>query len=295
MPKAPAIPRSVLVTGCSSGIGAATAVWLRDRGWRVFATARKEEDVARLRDAGFEAFALDVASSGSVQAGAATVLAAAGEDLGAVVNNAGFGQPGALEDLSRESLRAQFEVNVLGLQELTNALVPGFRARGSGRIVHVGSVLGRVSTPFVGAYCASKFAVEALADAQRVELSDTGVMVSVIEPGPIESAFRLNAVEAAEDGLDAEASRFGEAMRRDIRRRRERGGKSGNKFTQPPEAVARRIQHALESARPKRRYCVTAPAYLGAWMRRFAPYSLMDAVLRREVRKKQRRAWPSEN
>ena len=124
-----------------------------------------------------------------------------------------------------------------------------------------------------------------MSDALRVELADTGIAVSLIEPGPIESSFRLNAVERTED-LDMEGSPFAESMKREVQRRRARGGKSGNAFTQPPEAVARRIRHALESSRPRRRYCVTLPAHLGAWMRRLAPYSLVDAINRKTVRKR---------
>jgi len=279
----PAIKKTVMVTGCSSGIGAATAHVLRKAGWTVTPTARKAVDLERLRAEGFDPVELDVADSASVQAAAAIVLERG--PLGAVVNNAGFGQPGALEDLSREALRYQFEVNVFGLQELTNALIPHFRERGAGRIVHVSSVLGRVSTPFVGAYCASKFAVEALADAQRVELANTGIAVSLIEPGPIESKFRLTAVEHSEQ-VDFDESRFGESMRREAERRRKKNGRSGNRFTLPPEAVGEKILHAVESRRPKRRYCVTVPAYLGAWLRRLAPYSLTDRILAKQVMKK---------
>lgn len=283
MPSAPGIEKRVLVTGCSSGIGEATAHVLRDAGWTVFPTARKPEDLERLAAEGFEPVQLDVASSESVAAAAEEVLARG--PLGGLVNNAGYGQPGALEDLSREALRRQFEVNVFGLQELTNAFIPHFREQGAGRIVHVSSVLGRVSTPFVGAYCASKFAVEALSDALRVELADTGIAVSIIEPGPIETKFRLTAVERTEE-LDLEGSRFGDSMQKEVERRRARNGRSGNKFTLPPESVANKVLHALASSRPKRRYCVTFPAYFGAFMRRFAPYSLTDRILIRQVAKK---------
>lgn len=283
----PAIPKSVLLTGCSSGIGLATAEALRDAGWQVFPTARKPEDLDMLRTAGFAPIELDTGDSASVQAAAAAALEASRGELGALVNNAGYGQPGALEDLDRNALRRQFEVNVFGLQELTNALVPHFRAKGTGRIVHVSSVLGFISSPFIGAYCASKFAVEALADAQRIELADSGVMISLINPGPIQTRFRLRAVEETAVAVDADKSRFGESMVKEIERRRAKKGKSGNKFVLPPEAVAKKIQHALESSRPKRRYCVTIPAYLGAFLRRFAPYSLTDAIQKRSVKKKE--------
>ena len=148
--KFPAIPKTVVITGCSTGIGAAAAVILRDRGWTVYPTARKAEDLDHLRGLGFTAIELDVAESASVKAAAKQVLGWCDGQLGAVINNAGFGQPGALEDLSREAIRYQFEVNVFGLQEFTNQFLPGFRKQGCGRIINVSSVVGRVSLPFLG-------------------------------------------------------------------------------------------------------------------------------------------------
>lgn len=278
----PAVDRSVLVTGCSSGIGLATATMLQGRGWRVFATARKPADLAMLKAQGFTAVDLDVAQSASVQDAARQVLEANGGILGALVNNAGMGQPGAIEDLTRDTLRAQFEVNVFGLHELTAALLPAMRARGAGRIVNVSSVLGRVSLPFLGAYSASKFAVEALSDALRVELVRTGVAVSIIEPGPIITAFRRTAAARAETYVDTSRSRFGALMMRDLERRRTSVKRVGL-INKPPEAVAVKIVHALESPHPRRRYCVTLPAYAGAWMRRLAPDALMDAISSRRL------------
>ena len=181
--------KSVLVTGCSSGIGLATAKLLRKKGWRVFPTARKSEDLESLRKAGFEAVELDISSSKSVAAAIAVVLEKTKGCPGAVVNNAGFGMPGAIEDLTRDAMRDQFEVNLFGLQELTNLLIPVFRKQGCGRIVNVSSVVGRLSLPFMGIYSASKFALEAVSDALRVELSADGIGVSLVEPGPISTRF----------------------------------------------------------------------------------------------------------
>lgn len=281
----PKIARTALVTGCSTGIGRASAQVLRDRGWTVYPTARTESDLASLREEGFEAVSLDVADADSVAACVETVLGHTGGTLGAVVNNAGFGQAGALEDLTREALERQFAVNVFGLQDLTNRLVPVFREAGAGRIVQVSSVVGRMSLPFLGAYCASKFAVEAMGDAQRIELRGSGVGLSIIEPGPIITAFRKTCAAATEDAVDPATSAHGDLYLKELQRRKE-SQKKVNFINRPPEAVAAKVVHALESSRPKRRYCVTIPAYVGAWMRRFAPYALTDAILGKQVESK---------
>ena len=271
-------PRSVLITGCSTGIGAATAAVLRERGWQVLPTARREADLERLIADGFKPIALDVSDSGSVHAAAEAARARCGGRLGAVVNNAGFGQPGALEDLSRDVLRRQFEVNVFGLQELTNRLIPGFREQGYGRIVHVGSVLGRVCMPFNACYSASKFAVEALADGLRIELHGSGIAVSLIEPGPIASQFRGTAVARAKDGIDLERSAFG-AFYKAALAAGDGGPRTAGQFELPPESVAAKITHALESRRPRRRYGVTRVAVAVGLARRFFPDALLDAVM----------------
>lgn len=288
MPAYPPVdPRSVLVTGCSSGIGAATAVVLRGRGWEVLPTARREEDLARLVAAGFEPLPLDLADSVSVGAAAEAARARCGGRLGAVVNNAGFGQPGALEDLPRQTLRRQFEVNVFGLQELTNRLIPGFRAQGYGRIVHVGSVLGRICMPFNACYSASKFAVEALADGLRVELHGSGIAVSLIEPGPIASNFRPTAAARGADGIEMERSAFGELYRQALGRG-DLGPPTAGRFMLPPEAVAAKIAHALESPRPRRRYGVTRVAGWVNLARRFLPDAFLDAAMVRMVNQRKR-------
>jgi len=276
--------KSVLITGCSSGIGPAVAERMRAEGWRVLPTARKAADVEQLRGRGFaEALQLDVASSDSIRA----ALALAGGGIDALVNNAGYGQPGALEDLSREAMRQQFETNVFGLQELSNAVLPGMLARGGGRIVHISSVVGRVALPFLGIYSASKFAVEAMADAQRVELRGTGVKLSLVEPGPVVTRFSKNAVRQTESDLRVRGSRFEALYERELQAR---GGERGDKpFALPPEAVARAVAHALTSKHPRRRYKVTLPAYLGALLSRAAPDAFLDFVLGIELDKRLRK------
>ncbi len=275
--------KTVLITGCSTGIGASSARLLKERGWTVIPTARKEADLERLRDEGFDPIEMDMADSESVARGAEEVLRRTEGRLGGLVNNAGFGQSGAVEDVKREHLLHQFEVNVFGLQDLTNRLLPAMRKQGAGRIVHVSSVVGRVSIPFLGCYSASKFAVEALADAQRVELYGSGVGVILIEPGPIITEFRRTAAQRAEETLDLEKSGKSQFYIEQIQKRLDHQ-KKANLINKEPEAVAIKIVRALESSRPKRRYAITIPAHLGAFMRRFAPDALVDFVLSRKVR-----------
>jgi NAD(P)-dependent dehydrogenase (short-subunit alcohol dehydrogenase family) len=277
MPFPPA-NRTVLITGCSSGIGLATAVMLAGRGWRVFPAARQPADVDRLAAQGFEAIRLDVADPDACAAAVARALALTDGKLGALVNNAGMAHAGAIEDLPREAMRHQLEINVVGAHDLSSRLVPAFRAQRAGRIVNVSSVLGRVTLPFMGAYCASKHALECLSDALRIELHGSGVAVSIVEPGPIITAFRTNSIAEVEKGIDLARSRFGDAFKRELERRR-RSVKKAGFMNKPPEAVAAKIVHALESPRPHRRYCVAPAAYAGAWLRRVAPDCLLDALL----------------
>jgi short-subunit dehydrogenase len=281
----PVANKSVLVTGCSSGIGLATAEMLRSKGWKVFPTARKVEDLDMLEARGFAALQLDMTSSSSIKATVDQLLFINEGQLGAVVNNAGFGMPGAIQDLTRDAMRHQFEVNLFGLQELTNLLIPVFREQGYGRIVNISSVVGRLALPFMGIYSASKFALEALSDAQRIELSPDSIAVSIVEPGPIATKFSTNCAGEGEKGLDTDQSRFGAAYATYFEKRRN-GGMSEDRFRLPPEAVAKKIVHALESPRPKIRYCVTIPAYLGSWTARFVPTGLIDRMMIGHVKKR---------
>ena len=236
--------KSVLITGCSSGIGLATAKFLRENGWQVFPSVRKSSDFEALQNLGFSPIYLDLSDSESVKKAAEEVLKKCDGKLGALVNNAGFGQPGAIEDLTRTALRQQFETNLFGLVELTNQLLPAMKKSKCGRIVNVASVLGQICMPFNGAYSASKFALEAISDAQRVELSETGIAVSIIEPGPIATKFSVNAHRQGTEQLDCASSRFGENYKRHFRTKEsgEKNGSSlGDEFRQPPEAVAKKF------------------------------------------------------
>lgn len=271
--------KTILMTGCSSGIGYCVAHGLKARGWRTFATARQPADVARLRAEGLESLPLDVRDPASIEAALAEVLAQTGGRLDALFNNAGYGQPGAVEDVSRAALREQLETNVLGAHDLTRQVIPLMRRQGGGRILYTSSVLGLVAFPYRGAYVASKFALEGLADALRLELAGTGIHVCLIEPGPIVSRFRDNAYAAYQRHIDAERSSHRTQYAAMQVRLRKVGPAAP--FTLPPEAVLKRVIHALESPRPRARYPVTAPAYLFAALRRLLPTRWLDAILRR--------------
>jgi len=267
--------KSVLITGCSTGIGHCLARGLRERGYRVFATARREADVAALTAAGLESLPLDLDSSGSLRAAVGTVLERTGGRLYALINNGAYGQPGAVGDLSREALRAQFETNVFGTQELTNLVLPAMHAGGEGRIINMSSMLGVICLAYRGAYNASKFALEALSDTLRLELRGTNIHVSIIEPGPIESRFRANAYEAFKRHIDREHSRYREYYAR-IEKRLE--GPRPLPFTLPPEAVLKKVIRALEARRPKARYGVTLPTHVFSALRRVLPVRALDAI-----------------
>lgn len=272
-------PPSILITGCSSGIGACAARGLKARGWRVFATARKAEDVARLRDEGFESLRLDLDDPASIHAAFDAVLAATGGTLDALFNNAAYGQPGAVEDLTRAALRAQFETNLFGTLELINRAIPVMRAQGHGRIVNTSSLLGLVALPYRGAYNASKFALEGLTDTLRLELTGSGIHAVLIEPGPIASRFRANARAAFHRHVDPAASAH-RARYEGMERRLTKPGPAAP-FTLPPEAVLDKLILALERPRPRARYYVTFPTHLFAWARRLLPQRLLDRLLRR--------------
>jgi NAD(P)-dependent dehydrogenase (short-subunit alcohol dehydrogenase family) len=271
--------KSVLITGCSTGIGRCAAEGLRTRGYRVFATARQASDVAVLAQAGFEALRLDLDDSASIQAAMAEILDRCDGALYALFNNGGYGQPGAVEDLSRDALRRQLETNLLGWHELTCLVIPGMRRRGEGRIVQNSSVLGFVAMPYRGAYVCAKHALEGLTDALRLELRGSGIQLSLIEPGPIDTAFRRNALKKFVEHIDWEHSPH-QAQYRALLGRLETEGPA-LPFTLPPDAVVRCLIHALESPRPRLRYRVTLPSRLLAVVRRLLPDRALDALLKK--------------
>lgn len=271
--------RTILITGCSSGIGHHCAHALATRGWRVFASARRHDDVERLRTEGLEAIQLDLADPASIETAVDTVLARTDGRLDALFNNGAYGQPGAIEDLSRATLRAQLETNLLGWLDLTNRIIPIMRRQGHGRIVQNSSVLGMVTMMWRGAYNTSKFALEGLTDTLRLELDGSGVHVSLIQPGPIASRFRANAWQAYQHNITATTS-----VHRETYKRLEQRLQSDDEpapFTLGPEAVGRALIHALESHRPRARYRVTLPTTLLALCRWLLPTRLLDRLLRR--------------
>lgn len=271
--------RSILITGCSSGIGLASARVLHERGWRVLATARTPQDREMLAyELGIEALHLDLADPDSIAACAMEALARTDANLHAIFNNGAYGQVGAVEDLTPALLRRQMEVNLIGTHDLTRRLIPAMRAAGRGRIVQCSSVLGFVSVPYRGAYCASKFALEALSDAMRFELAGTGIHVSLIEPGPIRSRFVEHALAHFRAGIDIEGSPHRATYLARLAAM-ETGGKST--FKLEPEAVAAKLVHAVESARPKRRYKVTIPTHLAALGKRVLPPPWADWLVQR--------------
>jgi NAD(P)-dependent dehydrogenase (short-subunit alcohol dehydrogenase family) len=273
------IAKTILITGCSSGIGYDAAVALKNRGYNVIATARKSEDVARLSQQGFTSLQLDLADSQSIQQAVTRMLELTDGRCDALFNNGAFGQAGAVEDLSRDVLRYQFETNLFGTHELTNLLLPVMRKQGHGRIIYNSSVLGLVAMRYRGAYNASKFALEGLADTLRLELHGTNIHISLIEPGPILTNFRQNSLALYKKNIDAEHS-VHKAAYTAMEERLEKEG-AAVMFTLPAEAVTKKVIHALETNRPKIRYYVTFPTYLFATLKRILPVSWLDNLLRK--------------
>lgn len=269
--------KTILITGCSSGIGLCVARGLHARGYRVFATVRRHESVQALLAEGLESFQLNLTDSNSINFAFEEVMRRTRGELYALFNNGAFGLPGAVEDLSRDALRAQFETNVFGWQELTNLVIPVMRRQGYGRIIQNSSVLGFVALPFRGAYNASKYAIEGLSDTLRLELRGSNIYVSLIEPGPIASQFRMNAVRALSNYIDTENSFHRERYQGVLNRLNKPG--PAVPFTLPPEAVLKRVIDALEASRPQARYYVTFPTHLFGILKRILSTRALDILL----------------
>lgn len=272
--------KTILITGCSSGIGLDAARGMKARGWRVFATCRQEADCQRLRDEGLESFPLDYADEASIIAAVEEVKTRTGGTLDALYNNGAFACPGAVEDLPRGALREIFEVNLFGYHDLTNRILPMMRAQGHGRIINCSSVLGLVGIKWRGAYVATKFAMEGLTDVLRLEMKGTGIEVILIEPGPITSRIRANSIPHFEKWIDWENSPRVEEYRSLLDRLYGEKTKPDN-FELPPAAVTKALAHACESRRPRPRYYVTVPTYLSGILRRILPTRALDWVVAR--------------
>ena len=271
------MPRFVLITGCSSGIGYHAALRLQQEGFSVIASARHPDDVARLQAEGLTAIRLDLADTASIHAAVEQTLKLCNGRLYGLFNNGAYGQPGALEDLPTEALRAQFESNFFGWHELTRLLLPTMLAANEGRIIQNSSVLGLVAMKYRGAYNASKFAIEGYTDTLRLELRGTGVQISLIEPGPIASQFRANALAALRQHIDLKHSRHASVYQQTLSRLEK--VVPGNRFTLSPEACMPPLLHALNARRARPRYQVTTPSKWMNLLRGWLPTRLLDALV----------------
>lgn len=271
--------KTILITGSSSGIGYDAAIGFRALGFHVFASCRAQADCDRLIAEDFDSPLINYADSDSIASGLAEVLSATGGTLDVLYNNGAFACPGAVEDLPRGALRAIFEVNVFGYQELTNLVIPVMRAQGHGRIIQCSSVLGLVGLKWRGAYVATKFALEGLTDVLRIEMADTPIKVILIEPGPITSDIRQNAIPHFEKWIDWKGS--ARATEYDALRERLYTDSGPDTFELPASAVTKKLIHAATAKRPRARYYVTTPTYLMGLLRRILSTRLLDAVISR--------------
>lgn len=273
--------RTILITGCSSGIGYDAAHGLRERGWRVFASCRQEADCERLRAEGFESPRIDYADPASIVEGLIEVLEATGGQLDALFNNGAWGLPALVEDTPREALEAIFAANFFGVHDLMRRVIPVMRQQGHGRIVNCSSVLGFVTAQFRGPYCATKFALEGLTDALRLEMRGTGIHVVLIEPGPIGTAFRQNAARQYERWIDPASSARQDDYRFKVEKRLYRPD-GPDRFELPPSAVTAKLIRALDAKAPRARYFVTTPTYVAAAFKRILPTWAADRLLARQ-------------
>ncbi|SHO57979.1 SDR family oxidoreductase [Vibrio quintilis] len=273
--------KSILITGCSSGIGYITAHALHERGYFVIASCRKKEDVERLQSEGLQCIQLDVTQPDQVDSAIRQVLEMTNNNLYALFNNGAYGLPGALEDLPTAAIKEQFETNFFGWHDLTTKLIPHFRQRGTGRIIQNSSVLGFAAMKYRGAYNASKFAIEGWTDTLRLELQETGICVSLLEPGPIETRFRDNALAAFLRWVEPDKSIHATRYQQQVERLSKE--KSNTPYSLPPEACLPAIFHCLENASPKLRYRITRPTQVFAILKRILPGRWLDTILNKAV------------
>ncbi|WP_271951289.1 SDR family NAD(P)-dependent oxidoreductase [Ruegeria faecimaris] len=270
--------KTILITGCSSGIGLDAAHGMRARGWRVFASCKQQRDCDRLRAQGFESPRIDYTDTASISSGLNEVLEATGGTLDALFNNGAHGLPGAVEDLPTEGLRQIFEANFFGWHELTRQVIPIMRSQGHGRIVQNSSVLGLVAYPWRGAYVATKYAIEGLTDTLRLELADTGIKVILIEPGPITSKIRENSIPFFERFINWQNSALRERYESSLLKRLYESS-GPDRFELPASAVTTKLAHAVESKRPRPRYYVTTPTFIAGCLRRILSTRAIDRIL----------------
>jgi short-subunit dehydrogenase len=265
---------TILITGCSSGIGKETALYLKQKGYRVFATARDNNDVAKLAALEFEAFLLDVTKPETIKNTLLEILKITNGTIDVVFNNAGFGQPGAIEDISTDTLKEQFETNVFGIHEVTRQILPIMKKQGYGKIIQHSSVLGFVSLKYRGAYNASKYAIEGLTDTLRLELKHTNIDVTLLNTGPVTSEFRNNAVKNLKKNVDIEHSTYKEIYHKNIKE-----NKSEVPFNLPAIAVAKVVEKIIKTNRVKPRYYITKATYLLGYFKRILSTNMLDKIL----------------
>jgi short-subunit dehydrogenase len=266
--------RSILITGCSSGIGKETALYLHKKDYKVFATARDKDDVKELQELGITAFRLDVTKPKTIQKTLDKILELTNGTLDVVFNNGGFGQPGAIEDITTDTLKEQFETNVFGLHEVTRQVLPIMQKQGYGKIIQHSSVLGLVSLKFRGAYNASKYAIEGLTDTLRLELKDTNIDVTLLNTGPVTSDFRKNAVQKLKKNVDIENSRFKDTYYLNIEVK-----KSEVPFNLPAITVAKVVEKIIIAKKVKPRYYITKATYILGYLKRLLPNRTLDRIL----------------
>ena len=271
--------RNILITGCSSGIGLETAKILKKEGFKVYASARNQDDVQMLKELGFETFLLDVTNPQNIKDTLETIVKKDAK-IDAVFNNAGYGQPGAVEDITLPVLKEQFETNVFGLHEVTRQVLPYMRKQGYGKIIQHSSVLGIISLRFRGAYNASKYAIEGLADTLRLELANTKIFVSTINTGPVTSKFRDNAVKKFQENVDQENSAFKKEYDTELNARLE-NDKDTTPFNLPASSVAEVILKIMNTDKPKPRYYVTKATHILGFFKRILSTSLLDSILKK--------------
>jgi len=272
--------KSLLITGCSSGIGLDAAYGMRDRGWRVFASCRNQADCDHMRTEGFESPCIDYTDTTSIKNGLKEVLNATGGTLDALFNNGAYGLPGAVEDLPTEGLREIFEANFFGWHDLTRQVIPVMRAQGHGRIVQNSSILGFVAFPWRGAYVSTKFALEGLTDTLRLELAGTGIHVALIEPGPVTSKIRENSIPHFERHIDWKNSALRDRYEKSLLKRLYHSS-GPDAFERPARAVTDRLAHACEAKRPRARYYVTTPTHIAGRLKRVLSTRAIDRILMR--------------
>lgn len=269
--------QNILITGCSSGIGLQTALTLKENNYKVYASARKEEDVQMLKDLGFETFQIDVKNKEDISNAFETIIK---NDikLDAVFNNAGYGQPGAVEDLSVDTLKEQFDTNFFGLHEVTLQAMSLFRKQGFGKIIQHSSVLGIISLKYRGAYNASKYAIEGITDTLRQEVLGSNIFISTINTGPVTSKFRENALIKFNKNIQIEGSFFEEVYKKELKVRLESNDNNAP-FNLPATSVANVVLKIMQTQKPKPRYYVTKATYILGFLKRILSTSLMDKLL----------------